>query len=296
LLLAAALLGLPAAAFAGADPGGPQARIVSVGAAVTETLLALGVGDRIVGVDTTSELPPEKSAIARVGYLRTLGAEGLLSLSPTLVIVSDEAGPTAVLEQVRATGTPCEVVTAAGAPVSNAEAQASASATTTIRRIAVLVGEQERGEKLVQAFEKDLADAKRAVATRADRPAALFVVHPPRAGSALVAGVGTPPDVMLKLAGADNAAAQITGYRPLTPEAAVASAPEVVVVPVGTLAAAGGARPFLESAGLGLTPAGRSGRVVEVQPWMLSFGPRTGRAVAELADLLHGQVGASASE
>ena len=261
---------------------GPGTRIISVGAAITETLIALGVGDRLVGIDTTSEPPPEAAAIARVGYLRSLGAEGLLSLSPSLVVVSEEAGPPAVLDQVRAAGVACEVV-AITAPRTDSSTYALEAASRTIRRLAVLVGEPEQGETLVRTLQADLVSAKRSVAALGDQPAALFVVHPPRAGAALVAGVGTPADVMLTLAGARNVAGELEGYRPLTPEAAAMAAPDVVVVPVGTTAAAGGPVAFLEAAGLGLTPAARLGRVVEVEPWMLSFGPRTGRAVAELA-------------
>ncbi len=284
--LAVAILALwPALAMGEAERSavaGPGTRIISVGAAITETLVSLGVGDRLVGIDTTSEAPPEASSIARVGYLRSLGAEGLLSLSPGLVVVSEEAGPPAVLDQVRATGVPCEVVKVA-ASRTDPSSHAFEAASGTIRRLAVLVGETERGEQLVRTLEADLASAKRAVAALGDRPAALFVVHPPRAGAALVAGSGTPADAMLTLAGSRNVAADFEGYRPLTPEAAVTAAPEVVVVPVGTTAAAGGATAFLRSAGLGLTPAARQGRVVEVEPWMFSFGPRTGRAVADLA-------------
>lgn len=284
--LAIAVLALcPALAMGATEPGavgGPGTRIISVGAAITETLVALGVGDRLVGIDTTSEPPPGAAAIARVGYLRSLGAEGLLSLTPGLVVVSEEAGPPAVLDQVRSTGVRCEVVSI-GTPTRDSSTFALEAASGTIRRLSVLVGETERGEGLVKNLEADLASAKRSVTSLGDRPAVLFVVHPPRAGAPLVAGVGTPVDVMLTLAGARNVAGELQGYRPLTPEAAAMAAPEVVVVPVGTTAAAGGAVAFLEAAGLGLTPAARQGRVVEVEPWMLSFGPRTGRAVADLA-------------
>jgi iron complex transport system substrate-binding protein len=289
--LAVAMLALwPALAMGeqeGTASAGPGTRIISVGAAITETLIALGVGDRLVGIDTTSDAPPAATAIARVGYLRSLGAEGLLSLSPGLVVVSEEAGPPAVLDQVRASGVPCEVI-AITAPRADPSSFAFEAASRTIRRLAALVGETERGETLVRTLEEDLASAQRSVAALGDRPAALFVVHPPRAGAPLVAGVGTPADVMLALAGARNVAGEFEGYRPLTPEAAALAAPEVVVVPIGTSAAAGGAVAFLEAAGLGLTPAARVGRVVEVEPWMLSFGPRTGRAVADLAPRLRG--------
>ena len=61
-------------------------RIVSIGGAITEILYALGLEDRIAGVDTTSLFP---AAALRekpnVGYMRQLSAEGVLGLNPSLV-------------------------------------------------------------------------------------------------------------------------------------------------------------------------------------------------------------------
>lgn len=279
------LAALPAGA---AEPAKP-ARIVSAGAAITETVIALGAGAQLVGVDTTSELPPDLAKLPKVGYLRTLGAEGLLSLSPTLVLLSDEAGPPGAIEQVRGAGVRCEVIAsggAVGAPAGDPAKAAAHAAATTIRGVAAAVGEQAKGEELVRKVEADLKAAIDARGGEGEGPATLFVVHPPRAGAALVAGAGTPADVMLTLAGARNVATGISGYRPMTPEAAVAAAPEVVVVPAGTVAAAGGADAFFEAAGLSQTPAAKNGRLVEVQPWMIGFGPKTGQAVGEISRLL----------
>src|SRR4029453_10639939 len=69
-------------------------RIVSIGGAVTEILYRLGRQDEIVGVDSTSLFPEEALKTKKyVGYVRQLGAEGVLSLNPTLVIASEGAGP-----------------------------------------------------------------------------------------------------------------------------------------------------------------------------------------------------------
>lgn len=70
------------------------ARILSVGGAITEILYELGVADRIIAVDSTSQFPRE--ALKRhknVGYFRALSTEGVLSVAPDLIIASDKAGP-----------------------------------------------------------------------------------------------------------------------------------------------------------------------------------------------------------
>jgi iron complex transport system substrate-binding protein len=341
---------VPAALLAFAfEAHAEKLRVIAAGAAVTETVIALGRGADLVGVDTTSEMPADLAGVPKVGYVRTLGAEGLLSLSPTLVIASEEAGPPGVLDQVRAAGVRCVVVDSTGGAGAHArgvnaganphaagnphagvnphaahaqaaaggnphaaagassdahaaaapgppdpQAHALASASRTIRGVAEALGEQKKGEEIVSALATDLRKAT--APADANRQPALFIVHPPRAGAPLVAGAGTPPDAMLALAGARNAATGVFGYRPLTPEAAIAAAPAIVVVPAGTLKAAGGAAAFLSAAGLAHTPAGKNGRVVEVEPWMMSFGPKTAVAVRELAASFAAPVESSASD
>ena len=61
---------------------GNTSRIVSVGGAITEILYALGLQDRIVGIDTTSLYPPQAlGEKPNVGYMRQLSAEGVIGLN-----------------------------------------------------------------------------------------------------------------------------------------------------------------------------------------------------------------------
>jgi iron complex transport system substrate-binding protein len=101
------LLWLLAAAPAGAETGG---RVISADGSVTEIIYALGAQDRLIGVDTTSQYPPETRQLANVGYKRQLSAEGVLSLNPTLVLITKDAGPPEVLEQLHAAGTPLRMI------------------------------------------------------------------------------------------------------------------------------------------------------------------------------------------
>ena len=97
------------------DSGEPQpinsSRIVSIGGAVTETIYALGLEGRIVGVDTTSLYPAEALKRApNVGYMRALSAEGILSLKPSWVIAIDGSGPPAALKLVSDAGVPLTMI------------------------------------------------------------------------------------------------------------------------------------------------------------------------------------------
>ena len=75
--------------------GGPEAddletppqRIVSLAPNITETLFALGLGSRVVGVTRYCDFPPEAARIAKVGDLVDPSYEAILSLKPDLVIL-----------------------------------------------------------------------------------------------------------------------------------------------------------------------------------------------------------------
>src|SRR5919204_4273384 len=75
------------------------ARIVSIGGAITEIFYALGLEDRLAGVDATSLYP---AAALRdkpnVGYMRQLSAEGVLGLHPSLVFAMQGSGPKETIE------------------------------------------------------------------------------------------------------------------------------------------------------------------------------------------------------
>lgn len=61
-------------------------KIVSLTPAVTETLFAVGAGDRVVATDDSSDYPAEAKALPDVVTFGTVDVEKIVSLSPDLVI------------------------------------------------------------------------------------------------------------------------------------------------------------------------------------------------------------------
>lgn len=69
----------------------PLRRIVCLVPSITETLFALGIGDRVVGVTEYCTHPPDEvTKIVKVGGTKNPQLEAILALSPDLVIVNDE--------------------------------------------------------------------------------------------------------------------------------------------------------------------------------------------------------------
>jgi ABC-type hemin transport system substrate-binding protein len=89
-----------------------EQRVVSVGGAITEIIYALGAEKKLVAVDTTSLHPKAALLLPKVGYMRTLSAEGVLSMRPSLVLATSEAGPPPVIAQLKSAGVKLDIVSA----------------------------------------------------------------------------------------------------------------------------------------------------------------------------------------
>lgn len=256
-----------------AAPASERRRIVSVGGSVTETVFALGAGDDVVAVDTSSTYPDAATRLPKVGYQRTLAAEGILALAPDLVIVSDEAGPPSTLDQLRAAGVRVERMPPAKS-LDSAIARITAVGNALGRPSAPLAGRVRR-------------DGAAAIARAPHASARCVLVYARGAGTLMVAGGDTAASAMLELAGGRNLLASLSGYKPLSAEILIDAAPDIIVIPARGLETIGGAAGLLALPGVAATPAGRARRFVAFDDLLLlGFGPRLPSAVDELARLL----------
>lgn len=124
-------------------------RIVSTAGNASEVVAILGKADLLVGVDTTSMRPPEiMAAKAKIGYRRQLSAEGILSLQPDLILLAPDAGPAAVLEQIKSSGVPLLLLK---------DEQSLAGIRADIASIAQAIGAEAAGEKLLAELQADEA-------------------------------------------------------------------------------------------------------------------------------------------
>jgi len=75
----------------GGDPpeGRDCPRIVSMAPSITETLFALGLGDRVVGVTQYCDYPPEATTRTCVGGYHNPNFEAVVALKPDLVVMLD---------------------------------------------------------------------------------------------------------------------------------------------------------------------------------------------------------------
>ena len=267
---------LPLVLPAGAES--PQ-RVITVGGALTEIVYALDAQALLVGSDTTSYYPSEAEDLPKVGYQRALSAEGVLSLAPDLVIMSEEAGPPAVLEQLKIAGVNL-LALKAGRSVDDVKAN--------VRAVAKALDRERAGQDLIRRIDAENVQLA-AVTERQAKPKRVMFILQHGGGAPMVAGTGTAADSIITLAGAVNVADDYGGYKPLTPEAAVALKPDVVLITIQGMENAGGKESLLKAPGLSLTPAAKRGSVIAMDSLLLlGFGPRTVEAAMELNQRIQG--------
>jgi iron complex transport system substrate-binding protein len=135
-----------------------------------------------------------------------------------------------------------------------------------------------------QADMKALSDR---LASTPNKPRVLFLMSM-SGGAPQAAGRDTAADGIIRLAGGVNAIDGYAGYRPLTPEAVIASRADYILMPRQSAESLGGVDKVLDQPAIRQTPAGRAGKVLQFDILLLlGFGPRTPQAATELAAALH---------
>ncbi|WP_343564533.1 heme/hemin ABC transporter substrate-binding protein [Kiloniella sp. b19] len=272
-LLTAALL-----ATGPANAGDVPERILSVGGALTETVYALEAGEKLVGNDTTSTFPDAARALPKVGYQRALSSEGILSLAPDHLFMTDEAGPPPVLAQLKALKLPMTVIPA-GRSLEDVK--------STVRTIAKVIDKEQTAEELIHSIARDerkLAEKNQAVT----KPKRVLFILQHAGGAPMAAGLSSAASSIIELAGAQNAVQNYHGYKPLTPEALVEIQPDALLLTSEGLAHTGGLESLLQTPGLALTPAVQNEQIIDMNALLLlGFGPRTAQAALQLHDALY---------
>ncbi|MFY7960654.1 MAG: heme/hemin ABC transporter substrate-binding protein [Elsteraceae bacterium] len=252
-------------------------RIVAVGGSVTEIVYALGAGDQLVGVDTTSLFPAKTEALPKVGYLRALTAEGLLTLRPELILAAQEAGPASALTQVGQAGVKTAMIGVDLLPGSIAD---------RIRAVGAALGKSAQAEAMATAFADDLATITAAAGRTPKRAKVLFLLSA-SSGSILASGRRTAADAIIEAAGGANAISGYEGYKPASAEAVAMADPDVILMTSQTFDAIGGIDKIRKLPGVLATRAAREDRVIRFESgYLLGLGPRTAHAVRDLAQAL----------
>jgi iron complex transport system substrate-binding protein len=249
------------------------ARLVTVSGAITEVVYALGAEAQLVGTDTTSLYPAAALKTPKVGYLRQLSAEGVLSLKPDAVVATTEAGPPVVMDLLRSAGVKVELVKA---DHTWNEVRAK------VQAVGRAAGREAQARDLQARLDSEWdAVQRRVAASQRAKPRVLFILS--HSASPQVSGQNTAADAIIRAAGGVNVIGGFDGYRPMTSEAMASAAPDVILTSQQSIEAHGGVDAFWTRPELALTPAFKRRALVRLDALLLlGFGPRLPQAVGDV--------------
>jgi iron complex transport system substrate-binding protein len=270
-LFAVSMIGLCCGDIVAAEAPGPQ-RVVSLAPSVTETLFALGFGDRVVGVTTYCDYPPEARRLPKIGGFTNPSLEAIVATRPDLVIgVNDSSHPvkTKELEHL-------------GIRIALISVTSLDEILNSFKSVARMLGRPEAGDRLAQKVTRQFEEVKKRVAPVPRRSTLLAVGLRP-----LVAVGGKNfIDELITLAGGDNIAGNAgQPWLNLPDEYVVAKAPQVIIQ-AGMGSEQGTSAKYWGD--LRSIPAVKEGRVYSYpSDKILRPGPRVGEGLEEIARLVH---------
>lgn len=193
-------------------------KIVSVGGSVTETIVALGHGDKLIGVDLSSNYPKKiTSKLPNVGYWLSLPQEGILSLKPDIAIVSNKSKPQQIIENLPKYGIETHIID---------DFASLDSAKTKIRQVGKILGENNQAETIIQRIEKNVSLMQKETHMK-KKPKVLFLFSRGK-GTIMAAGPKTKPGVMIELAGGKNVI-EFDQYTKISAESILEMNPDVII-------------------------------------------------------------------
>lgn len=243
-------------------------RIVSLAPANTEIVAELGALDRLVGVTTYCDYPPEVADIEKVGDFVGPNLEAIAALDPDLVLVT--------------TGVQAEVIQqleALGASVVAVDPQTLDALYTSIGTVGDAIGEREAADALVESMRIQVEDIAERVES-APVTCFLEIAQDPL----FTVGSGTLLNDLIEHAGGENVVTE-EGYVAYSVEQLMAADPDVYLATLGSMSSPSDitGRP-----GYADLSAVVNGRVYLLDDNLVSRpGPRVVEGIRQIAEALH---------
>ncbi|GAB3077050.1 heme/hemin ABC transporter substrate-binding protein [Corynebacterium aquatimens] len=251
----------------------------------TKTLRGLGFSENIVGRTVSSDEDSLKDLPVVTEGGHTLNPEAVLNLKPTLVIVDHSIGPQEAIDQIRDAG----VTTVVMQPERKMD-----SIGQDIRDLSAVVGVPTLGNQLAERTEKELEQAREAIAKVVpDEPLRMSFLYARGTGGVfyLLGDENHTKDLIEALGGVDvNTQQGIGAPSPASPEALAKVNPEMFIMMNGGLTSTGEIDGLLQRPGVAQTQAGKNKRVLTLPDGdSLAYGPQTPELLLRAAHALYGE-------
>lgn len=194
----------------------PVTRIVALAPHLAEMVFAAGAGDRLVGVSSATDYPPEVRRLPIVGTAGRADVERVLRLEPDLVLAWASGGHGSDIERLRRLGV----------PVLLWEVRRLDDLPRQVETLGKLAGTLDEATRAAHALRRGFDE----LSARWSRGRPIAVFLPLWLAPLMTVGSDHYLDEVLRLCGARNVFAQARpGVFTVAPEAVLAARPEVVV-------------------------------------------------------------------
>jgi iron complex transport system substrate-binding protein len=255
-------------------PERPQ-RIVSLAPSLTETLYALGAGDRLVGVTNYCDYPADAQTKPKVGEMLNPNLERITAMHPDLVLITKEGNRRDTLTALEHLNIPTFAV----------ETERLDDISRMFRDVGRAVGEAAAGANLAVALDQRVARVQRAVTGRQVRRVLMVIWLQPM----VTVGRGTFLNDLLERAGARSIADENSQPWPkLSVEEIVRSDPEFIVV-TRSPGFSPGRDELLKLPGWKELTAVKQDRIISLPDTVQRPGPRIADMLEMLARAIHPQ-------
>ena len=278
------LMGSACGRFSNKEDKAPASmRIVSVSKHLTEMAFALGQGKTLVAVDLSSTYPDSAKLLKTVGYHRALSPEGIIAMTPDLVIHSNDIGPETVIPQIVKVGLKLRAF---------GSANTIDSAKLTLKELASFYGVTAKADSIIKKMDASInAAADSLKAMHINSKPKVMIIHFGRASNIyfVMSGRHGVGDKMVELAGGETAIYDAKGAKQLSAEAIAAANPDVIIATDFGFDQMGSMDKFIAVVpGVALTNAGKNKNIIRFEEHdLVYFGPRSGANILSLMKLIH---------
>lgn len=193
------------------------AKIVSVSPSETETLFALGLGDKVVGVSDFCDYPEEAKKKPKMGSIVKPNEEALIAANADIVL-SGVSLKVAAVEQLRGLNV----------NVFKVEPKTIDDVMNNILKFGQIFDKQEQAEKLVASMKAERQKVTDAVKDlKPEQKKKVLMEFSP----GWTVGKGEFLDEMITIAGGINVSSDVQGYAKLNEEKVIADNPQVILYP-----------------------------------------------------------------
>ena len=196
-------------------------KIISTAPSNTEVLMALGLGDKLVAIDTYStDIEGVNTELPQIDFSNP-DAETIIGLEPDIVIASGH-------NKTGSTEDPFKVISEAGIPVVYIPSSDSIDGIyKDIEFIAEVVNEKSKGKEIIDDMKAQVDEIKAIGDTIADKKSVYFEISPAPYLSSF--GKSTFLNEMIEIIGAENIFANEDGWISPTAEAIIDANPDVII-------------------------------------------------------------------